>query len=621
MNPPVPTLVAVLVLSGLVVPAFAQPVVQPVSVLVRASTSGGTIHGIVRDDAGAAVGGVSVVAMGTTLVASRSDTLGRFLLALPPGDYILRASRDGYVSTFREPVRISSPASLERNITLVRQGRAQPGNDPAAVIDRADAGVEPGGHAHTDLAWRLRHARRTVLRDDATVPGAADPAAADPAASVEAVDVPGLFDRAFRESARRTSAFLRDTDFDGQVNWMTSGSIDLAAGGLGASYSGSTAYLAVGAPVGTHGSWLVRGALSPGAPSSWVLLGEYQAEPDERHAFRTGLSYGALRPGRDDAAASTLSMAEARSAGAAHVYDRWQVTSGLEVSYGLRVDAYDYVAETPLLSPQAGARVAVNRRTWITVEGYHLALAPGAAEFQPPDTRGLWMPPDRTFSSIRPGVPLRAERIGHVAIGVERAFGSGSSLRTVSVGRFWQSTARQFATLFGLGQSGSAHYFAATVGDAEIDGWSFGAAGRLAPNLRGSVAYSTGHVTWRPFGRDRSLGLVAPSVVRSDAERLQDLSADLQVEIPGTSTRVSTAYRLSTGFSPSREATGPSLAGRFKIEVRQELPYQPIRGGTLDLLVGVRNLYRDLGVPGSMYDELLTVSPPVWFVGGIQIRF
>ena len=71
----------------------------------------------------------------------------------------------------------------------------------------------------------------------------------------------------------------------------------------------------------------------------------------------------------------------------------------------------------------------------------------------------------------------------------------------------------------------------------------------------------------------------------------------------------------------ARGTDGPSAAGRFSLEVRHELPYQPLRSGTLDVLVGIRNLYRDIHDAGSIYDELLTVAPPTRLVCGLQVGF
>jgi len=45
-------------------------------------------------------------------------------------------------------------------------------------------------------------------------------------------------------------------------------------------------------------------------------------------------------------------------------------------------------------------------------------------------------------------------------------------------------------------------------------------------------------------------------------------------------------------------------------------------GGTKwEVLLGVRNLFRDPNDPASMYDELLVVRPPKRVVGGFLVRF
>jgi hypothetical protein len=41
----------------------------------------------------------------------------------------------------------------------------------------------------------------------------------------------------------------------------------------------------------------------------------------------------------------------------------------------------------------------------------------------------------------------------------------------------------------------------------------------------------------------------------------------------------------------------------------------------VELLLAVRNLFRDVRDATSLYDELLTVTPPLRLVGGIQIKF
>jgi hypothetical protein len=79
------------------------------------------VQGLVRDAAGQALSDASVLAVGSTVVSVRSDSIGRFALSLPPGDYVLKATRVGYVSNVRESLRVQSATMVERNLTLVKQ--------------------------------------------------------------------------------------------------------------------------------------------------------------------------------------------------------------------------------------------------------------------------------------------------------------------------------------------------------------------------------------------------------------------------------------------------------------------------------------------------------------------
>ena len=55
-----------------------MPVRQPVMLVAAADTTGGRVHGFVRDAAGAAVADARVLAVGQTIVSARSDLRGRF---------------------------------------------------------------------------------------------------------------------------------------------------------------------------------------------------------------------------------------------------------------------------------------------------------------------------------------------------------------------------------------------------------------------------------------------------------------------------------------------------------------------------------------------------------------
>jgi hypothetical protein len=54
--------------------------------------------------------------------------------------------------------------------------------------------------------------------------------------------------------------------------------------------------------------------------------------------------------------------------------------------------------------------------------------------------------------------------------------------------------------------------------------------------------------------------------------------------------------------------------------VNQALPFLPF-GSQWEVLVGVRNLFREPVDAASIYDELLVVRPPKRLVGGVQVKF
>jgi hypothetical protein len=85
-------------------------------------------------------------------------------------------------------------------------------------------------------------------------------------------------------------------------------------------------------------------------------------------------------------------------------------------------------------------------------------------------------------------------------------------------------------------------------------------------------------------------------------------------------TRVSLVYRTNTAFSQP-DGTRPSLGARFDFQLHQALPYRPLPDSQLELMFAVRTLFRDPQAGSSRYDELLTVSPPLRLIGGIQVRF
>jgi hypothetical protein len=56
------------------------------------------------------------------------------------------------------------------------------------------------------------------------------------------------------------------------------------------------------------------------------------------------------------------------------------------------------------------------------------------------------------------------------------------------------------------------------------------------------------------------------------------------------------------------------------MQVNQALPFG-VGGTKWEVLVALRNLFRDPNDPASVFDELLVVRPPKRVVGGFLVRF
>jgi len=544
-----------------------------------------------------------VLAIGTTVAAARSDQSGRFQMALPAGDYVLRATRAGYVSTYREPVRVQRAISLERVITLVRQAVTV---DAAKITDT---------HAHTELAWQLRHLPRSVLRDGASVTEWTAAEAGPPAPPAGS-----LLWRAM-DTSKRMASRIATTDFSGQLNFVTTASASPSSFAV-STLPRSVAYVVFGAPVGTVGDWRVRGAIGSGTDASWNVLGEYEAHRSEAHALRFGMSYSAHSPKvSGPGVPASRATLEARSVAGVFSQDRWRLLEHVEVDYAARANRYDFLLSPYLLSASGGVRARVLPATFMTVRAVRSMLAPGAEEFLPPPSDGPWLPPERTFAPLFARDPMRAETVRHVEVGIAREFGREGRKRSLRARAFQQLTSDQIATLFSTqGAASPGHYRVARAGEVSVSGWAVGLSGSLTPALSGTIEYSRIAANWDATNRTRGLRRFAPSAVRDHDEGLDDLTAMLEASLNGARTRVLVVYRTNTAFARGGGDTG-GAGSRFDVQLHQALDSRPQSATRLELYFSIRNLFRDPVAGASAYDELLTVSPPLRFMGGIQIRF
>jgi len=620
----------ILCLPALAHAQSAAPAIQPVSRIATLAT--GAIQGTVQDEKGLPVPGAAVSALGATTAVAYTDRTGRFeLRTLPPGPYLVRAHLSGFVAPrgqivdVRPSVRASSSIAMRRaNAPAVLTAGVGPGD----LVSRPDAGSSTdtaagsssstGGDDHGETAWRLRHARRSILKD-VEIP--VELLAEDTPPSTGAQS--SFFNHAVGSAASNLSTLFAGTPFVGQVNVLTTGSFDTPQQLFTTdNFVRSITYLALGAPVGEHADWSVRAAVTQGDVASWIVAGDYTTRAPATHRTDVGWSYSAQRYDGGNFRSATDGS---RNAGALYAYDTYTITPAVTLTYGGRFAHYDYLEEGSLLSPRASLTLSPGDGFRVSTLVSRRALAPGAEEFMPRMDSNVWLPPQRTFSSL--AGPLQAEHTNHVEVEVEHDV----ALATVSVRAFHQHVSDQLVTVFGLDMPGSpdarlGHYFIGNAGDVDATGVSAGIRAAVAGRMHGSVEYSLSRATWLSTDDLGVAVAMMPAASRTEPDRIHDLSTTLETDVPETSTRVMVIYRLSNAFArPLTGQDGPqggtNIDGRFDVQVHQGLHFMDFATARWEALVAVRNFFRDTAVDQSVYDELLVVRPPKRVVGGLTLKF
>ena len=616
-----------------------------------ASLASGAIEGLVQDEAGVPLAGAIVSALGSSTVFALTDRLGHFALRpLPPGPYVVRAHLSGFIAPRGRIVQVLPSSRASSSISLrhvtaslagsppilpASFGGATPAPEPAATgpapptptIDGPgndnddNNGNRDNANRDGEIEWRLRHARRSILKDAIDQVLIAD---ARPAAD-------GAFGPQTRSGAvgpaHAAASLFADSPFFGQVNLLTTSSFDAPQDlfSTRAFLGRSVANVLVGAPVGDRADWTVRGAVTQGDISSWVVFGDYVTRAPARHRYDIGLSYSTQRYDGGNFAALRNVTDGSRNAGTLHGFDTFAVTPALSVTYGARYARYDYLDGQSLLSPRVAVTVTPAARLRVNAFVSRRAVAPGAEEFMPPADTGIWLPPQRTFSSLVDNGPLIAEQTTHAEAGIERDVARA----TISIRAFSQRVDHQLVTLFGIAEPGRpsatlGHYFVADGGCVEASGYSAGIRSVIAARVHGSIDYSFARARWTPANQADDLTylmLLAPSAVRTAVERVHDLSASIETDVPETSTRLIVFYRLNNGFARRDAIDGPTVDARFDVQVRQALPFMDFSAAKWEMLVDVRNFFREATSGQSIYDEMLVVRPPKRVVGGLTLRF
>jgi hypothetical protein len=612
-------------------PAHAQAPIrtpQPEATTARASRS--TVSGLVSDEAGAPVQGAMVTAVGATMALVTTDQRGRFAFPdLPRGEYVVRAQLPGFAASRREIVRVGGSTSSIPRLELRRLGTSTSANGPvdpslkgrtilsagfdappAERADPASASSTPSAddHPHNETAWRLRHIKRSILKDSAR-----DVVVADN-------DLPNgsMFGRAFGSATNLASSLFTDFPFSGEVNLLTTSAFGPGDFVTGRALPRGVAYLSIGAPT-PAGDWSVRTAMSEGDLASWIVAGSFVSKPTSAHSYTLGLSYSTQEyQGGNPAALAAVSQGS-RNVGEIIASDRWQMMPAVAVEFGGSYSRFDYLERSNLLSPHAGVTVEPIKGSRVKAALGQRMVAPGAEEFLNPGLGGPWLPAERTFAPLTG--EMRPERTRYVEVGFEQDLGSHY---IVGLRRFFQSVDDQLATLFGVRMPGGprsiGHYYVTNVGALDADGWAIRFSSPAAARVQAAVDYSVTQARWATRGDNTALAGWAPAAIRADSEDIHDITTSVHTEIPETATRVMVIYKINSAYTRHSERMHPGLEGRFDVQVNQALPFG-VAGTKWEVLFGLRNLFRDPTGPGSVYDELLVVRPPQRLVGGVLVRF
>ena len=607
----------------------------------RSTFPAGIIEGLVLDDNRAPVVGAMVSVVGRTTAAATTDRNGRYSLReLPYGPYILSVHSRGY---FKSPGRTVQLTTAKVAIPEIQLQHARVKKVPVAAAEPlaeaaspqatqlAGFGLDASQPERTrvaattpiesrpaeqqdqedtergETAWRLRHLPRSILKDVTT-----------DAVWTRGDDGSRWFSR--QSVALVPLAFFSDLPLSGQVNLMTIESFDRPGQIFAENAPRSVAFVSVNTQA-IGGAWSMQGAMTQGDLASWIVAGSYKSIQSTKHAYELGMSYSTQRYDGANTAALSAIRENARNVGSIYGYDEWTVSPRLILGYGTGYARYDYLPGSGVWSP----RLSVT----LPAEGFRFkalasrkALVPGAEEFAPSVT-GMWLPPERTFSSLAYDGRFTPEYVGHFQVSLERDLASGV---TVAVRAFGQHIDNQLIELFdtvpGRAEMARGHYYVATAGDVDARGWGAAMTHEVPGFVRGTIEYTVAEAYW-DSSSDMSIARAVRSIPASASERIHDLQTSIEATIPQTATRLVAKYRVNTAFwSGEPDVSMRSSANaRFNVRVNQSLPFLRFSSADWEALVDIRNTFREVEADSSLYDEVFAIRAPKRIVGGLQVSF
>ncbi len=224
----------------------------------------------------------------------------------------------------------------------------------------------------------------------------------------------------------------------------------------------------------------------------------------------------------------------ARNVGSVYGYDEWTLSPRLVLGYGTGFARYDYLGGPGVWSPRFSVTVPLDGFR-VKALASRKVLVPGAEEFAPSVT-GVWLPPERTFSSLAYDGRFTA-RTDPSHAGRHRARSRGRRQRVAARVRpaCRQSADRDIRQPF----RGATKRHSATItwqrrGDIDARGWGAGDDARSAratcaarSNTRSTTAY------WDPAS-DMTMARAVRSMPLTSSEKIHDLQTAIEATIPQT---------------------------------------------------------------------------------------
>ena len=414
-------------------------------------------------------------------------------------------------------------------------------------------------------------------------------------------------------------AFFSDLPLSGQVNLMTIESFDRAGEIFAANAARSVAFVSVNTEA-AGGAWAMQGAMTQGDLSSWIVAGSYKSIASANHAYELGLAYSTQRYDGGNAAALGAIRDSARNVGSVYGYDEWTVSPRLVLGYGAGFARYDYLGGPGVWSPRISVTVPLNG-VRVKALASQRALVPGAEEFAPSVT-GVWLPPERTFSSLAPDGRFTAEQTRHIQLSIERDLAPGV---TVSLRGFDQATTDQLVEIFdavpGRAEARLGHYYVANAGNIDGRGWGVGMTQHVSGYVRehGRIHGDDGILGSGADCLSGALGAIAAAEHGARARSPEFCGSDDSAD-------------MRRDFTPRTASTRPSGANPIPICARARM---------LDSTCASINRFRSCGsrTPigrrswmsgtcsarrppnASIYDEALAIRAPKRIVGGLLVKF